>query len=1365
MVVALSFPYIRPRRSPSYRKKEPHRPPPLKLHTSFFQSQDLKIEGPAPDAGRGSVSGPSEDKGPVEVPLKLEVEVSETSDKWETLSTFKTSEEDIRKRHTAMENHPPEEKGKEHEKEDKGKESASSVPKATSADTRSVSSRGSLRTIIQLDSDSLNDSDNSEVSPISDDRPPIRPGNAIRRFFPELFPDQIDLISPEGGEKAKTKLQRTSPGFEDELQERVQSLCRSPMYKENKAFSPLGPEASSSSGSDGIFDSASSCYSDRSSQSSVGMEFPGKDQLDYPYMSADAYSILSPVAAGVFDDAASVCSSRAPSVLSRQQAPSPSSSSSSGCSSVTSKKSVTSMNDLKNKPLPLEPVSESDIIVPSPLAVRRHTPPLQSPNPPTSVYSTSPMHTPPIQRSATSLQSQSSHACQACGGHSQRRRKGNRSEWTEHIEKGEPHIRQLPSLAQAAEELEDVLADLQRHGSKQRTLLILDGPLQVSRHNGDLVATRPAPQPPSTKPHSMTHPPLTESLKTNKSLKSSKSKKEKEKNKVKRSSEVQKDRRPVNLASIPEGSSTRGHTYSSSSKSGLGHKKSQSADDTPDANVSKNTPGTTPGESASPEGAESKSGKENDRLRKTLTLMKSFKRRPQPTAAPAIAPSRELLHADRLDPPNPLDPLHIPDDTSDDAPPKRDSLRLQLPRLQTDLAVTRLLDTLHGIEPGVARPTGSPTQPTADERPQSPNAQQERQSVSSKEKILVRPSRMLGSEKMRQTHAFVSTAQASSVRLPPEQIYELAATPPSPTATISGFDANQQADVMIPFPADLPQSLVRAIMERIDSLDDLFNFVLVNKSFYNVFKKHELPMIKNALFKMSPPAWELREMSPPWATEAQLLEPDAQVPEYSPSLYLDRYASDIFTLAKLKSMILVRCSPFLRRDTVRGLSGMDVQRAEEVDDAFWRIWTFCRIFGSNKGRENDLEGQVDWLKGGVKARGYTGAASCMTEPFGMNNVLFEPPEGFGRGNGRGLSPKQLYDMTEIWTCMGVLLQPLHGKCIEARKVGIYEGMDVPREDHVREEQVLEEWTSYVLTIGLSAVLGLSSLAPAEATATFFKNAKASGLTKWELTETQTSRSSFLKEAVSRVYEDQERAISQSDSQVDALTEEQLRQQQREKRHQEYVLELRVRRARNAKEPTIRDLGTGSGFSQERPMSEFSTIVHNLDGADCNVPPVPALPSMMLDRASTSTNGSDYVPRTPAFTPPPQFSPPQHFTMPPHFSDTSIPIVPARSPPVQHPALMPAPANPPTVYSLPPQVQDPVDRAINRMVNELGFNEEDVKWALKITDTGEGIDVEAAESLLKQEKKKKKPFSSRKESLLHSVMKRQRSTDSGWRFAA
>jgi hypothetical protein len=57
--------------------------------------------------------------------------------------------------------------------------------------------------------------------------------------------------------------------------------------------------------------------------------------------------------------------------------------------------------------------------------------------------------------------------------------------------------------------------------------------------------------------------------------------------------------------------------------------------------------------------------------------------------------------------------------------------------------------------------------------------------------------------------------------------------------------------------------------------------------------------------------------------------------------------------------------------------------------------------------------------------------------------------------------------------------------------------------------------------------------------------------------------------------------------------------------------------------------------------------------------------------------------------------------------------------------------------------------------------------LKITDTGEGIDPLAAEHLLKKEqwKQRHKPSASHgKNGLLHSVMTRQGSPGSGWRWA-
>lgn len=325
-----------------------------------------------------------------------------------------------------------------------------------------------------------------------------------------------------------------------------------------------------------------------------------------------------------------------------------------------------------------------------------------------------------------------------------------------------------------------------------------------------------------------------------------------------------------------------------------------------------------------------------------------------------------------------------------------------------------------------------------------------RVSPPAEEKILI-------SSRMRNTSAFVSTAQASSVHIPPEQIYELDATPLSTSARPGPVRKNKHVSIDIDFPADMPKSLVIAIMERIESLDDLFNFVLVNKRFYSIFKGSELCMIKNALFNMSPPAWELREMSPPWENEwTPLRNPNSRVPEYTPATYLDRYATDIYTLARLKAMILVRCSPFLRRDTIEGLTGADPIRLEEVDDAFWRIWTFCRIFGNGKGRENDLEGQMDWMKGGAKARNYIGATSTMTEPFAMNNGLFEPPEGFARGNCGGLSQKQMYDMIEIWTCLGVLLQDMHAKVADARAAGILDGVNVAEGDTVQEQSTIGE---------------------------------------------------------------------------------------------------------------------------------------------------------------------------------------------------------------------------------------------------------------------------------------------------------------------
>ncbi|KAJ6160651.1 hypothetical protein N7470_004047 [Penicillium chermesinum] len=387
----------------------------------------------------------------------------------------------------------------------------------------------------------------------------------------------------------------------------------------------------------------------------------------------------------------------------------------------------------------------------------------------------------------------------------------------------------------------------------------------------------------------------------------------------------------------------------------------------------------------------------------------------------------------------------------------------------------------------------------------------------------------------------------------------------------------------------------------------------------------------------------------------------------------------------------------------------------------------------------------------------------MPGPFHTNGVLFEPPEGFAKGNHGGLTPKELYDMTEIWTCLGVLVQPLHGKCIEARRVGIFDGIDVPENDPVREETVLEEWTSYILTLGMSAVLAISPFTPNQTPATILERAKAVGLTKWHLTEAGTTRSSFLKEAVSRVYADQDRGIpavagiGSPTSPSELPSQETPTREEDRERQAGFSHEIRARR--HLGNPT----DVHSGFGAERPMSEFSTILSNLEGIvnnHTNAHPVPPVPPLAYDRSSNST-ASPAAPGTPNQNVTTEPSVPSESIVASEPEPPSVNPVSSRSPPPPTQTVAPPPMH--------PQVLDPVDRAIARMVGELGFYEDDVKWALKITDTGEGIDVEAAEQLLKQEKKKadRNPFITRgqgKNSLLLSVMKQQGAQDSGWRWA-
>jgi hypothetical protein len=87
--------------------------------------------------------------------------------------------------------------------------------------------------------------------------------------------------------------------------------------------------------------------------------------------------------------------------------------------------------------------------------------------------------------------------------------------------------------------------------------------------------------------------------------------------------------------------------------------------------------------------------------------------------------------------------------------------------------------------------------------------------------------------------------------------------------------------------------------------------------------------------------------------------------------------------------------------------------------ALWRIWTFCRIFGSGKERENDWQGQQAWLEG--KTISSDGEPSSRPGSL-QSEVLDMPPESFGCGNHSGLLADELKDMMFVWRCLQCLLR-------------------------------------------------------------------------------------------------------------------------------------------------------------------------------------------------------------------------------------------------------------------------------------------------------------------------------------------------------
>ena len=347
------------------------------------------------------------------------------------------------------------------------------------------------------------------------------------------------------------------------------------------------------------------------------------------------------------------------------------------------------------------------------------------------------------------------------------------------------------------------------------------------------------------------------------------------------------------------------------------------------------------------------------------------------------------------------------------------------------------------------------------------------------------------------------------------------------------------------------------ILEALASPEDLFNTAAMNKGMYRVYKENEMHLIRSAVRNQSLPAWELREWCPPEPNNAVPQSAASSQLEHTPISYMRGHRRDLDTISRLKSLILSRCQTFLRPETALALADPDHPSAARFNDAFHRISTFCAIFGSGKNREEDITGQLDWLKGGLLANTSDLSATMnMNLEFEMSSVLLNAPEHFAKGNAGGLGAAELYDMTELWTCLTALLQPYQGQTRQAMRYGVFDDCELFDGDEEREEYLLEEWTAHILTLGPAVILEMGDRAE-EHSSQGFAIARANGWTTWSPPQySACSRTSFLKEPVSRLYEERVAAATLS---LQHGTQQREKKEQSRKRVATLAAEIRLAR--------------------------------------------------------------------------------------------------------------------------------------------------------------------------------------------------------------
>ena len=526
------------------------------------------------------------------------------------------------------------------------------------------------------------------------------------------------------------------------------------------------------------------------------------------------------------------------------------------------------------------------------------------------------------------------------------------------------------------------------------------------------------------------------------------------------------------------------------------------------------------------------------------------------------------------------------------------------------------------------------------------------------------------------------------------------------------FDAKAETD-----------RLVLHIMGVTGSFDDLRSLAGVNRSTYAVYKANEMHLIEAVLMASSPAAWEFRKWCPRLDVAAEGRSAASTQLEHTPESYLRALETDKAVIQSLKDLVLAHCQTSIRHETAFALSGTSHSKSQALEDAFWRVWCFCKIFGGEKGRDDDVTGQLDWLKGGLLANGQDCEATVNTNlNFEMSSVLLNPPEFFAKGNAKGLNAQELYDVIEVWSSLHTLLERYHGQIDGAREAGIFDDcVCLTSGDALEEQLLLEEWVAYLLTRGLDVVVEMARHATTDIPKGFAV-AKANGWTRWSPLPYDGSRTTFLREPLTRLYEERVAADCATPQHISDREQNELTR----KRMATLAAEIRLtRRASTYKRSSHAELHSQRTMSMiSRSYSTMSRTSSCSSPRTLVSPMVPATPCWQSTDPVSPMTAAPYTARAAPHLssagnfPLPRYTSPIIDPLPRYIS----PIIEGRVQSFNRLSLQNALAG---------EAEDTSDKAVRRIV-DMGFTPAEAKHALKKTDMGDGIRIDrAVDYLLRQ----------------------------------